>query len=200
MPVRPRFVAVVLVLALLTGGLGVPAHAQQDPQPTVGAIQTQIADLETRLTAIAAPAGHPGTPMSDRTVVYEGFTLTFTEYRRSPSIGDVHAHGVFVLVFFTAIHDGAERARVPTRDFLLTDQYETVYTIDDYAMVLLGFTYPTNGTLAPGMEYHLAVAYDVWLDAADLRLVIERAGFSLAMDALDYRPPYKPTPTPSGAL
>jgi hypothetical protein len=198
--VRPRFVAVVLVLALLAGALGVTAHAQQDPQPTVGAIQTQIADLETRLTAIAAPAGHPGTPTSDRTVVYEGFTLTFAEYRRSPSIGDVHARGAFVLVFFTAIHDGAERARVPTQEFLLTDQYKTVYTIDDYAMGRLAFTYPTTGTLAPGMEYHLAVAYDVWPDAADLRLVIERAGFSLALDALDYRPPYRPTPTPSGAL
>jgi len=198
---RAGIVTLVASIALAFAGLlGAAVRAQPDAEPTARAIQTRIADLELRLTAIAEQAGQPGTPESARTVRYKGFTLTFAEYQRLPSLwGDLQARGVFVLVFFTAIHHGPERARVPTADFHLVDADGAAYTIDDYAMFALGLAYPT-GSLASGMEYHTAVVFDVWLYAADLRLVIEPVGFSLALDALELRPPYKPTPTPSGAL
>jgi hypothetical protein len=71
----PRFVTAVMMLSLLIAGLGATARARQDMSPTVAAIQTQIADLEATLTAIA---GTPD-PAMDGVAVPTGSTATVAD-------------------------------------------------------------------------------------------------------------------------
>src|SRR4051794_35247553 len=109
MTMRLRIVA-VLALIFLAVSLGTTTRAQQDANPTVVAIQTEIANLEAQLTAIAGTPALSGSPAAEATVDYGSFTLTFSDawVERTKSLGGSAdpAEGIYALVHYTATNNG----------------------------------------------------------------------------------------------
>ena len=152
----------------------------RDPEATAEAIQTQIANLEVTLTAIADESGTP--EAGNVTVEDRGFTYTFTSAERVESLDAFSdpPRGVFVVVHFTALNNGNRPALLPAVQFTVGD--EGVFALTDgkgrqlspdfTAMVRLLIESETFGDLQPGIEYETAVVFDIPKDATDLVLTL----------------------------
>lgn len=97
---RKELLGVVASLVIMLGAVVTDTTAQQ-PNPTVSAIETKIAQLQATLTAIAK---RPGTPVVPTTVLAGPFQVTVLNATKATQLGSLitltpHGASTFSSIF-----------------------------------------------------------------------------------------------------
>lgn len=183
-----------IVALLIAGFLLAPGLAAQGATPDAGAIQTQIADLQATLTAIAGtptpsamefdlvdPDGADGDPpfhVEIQSLRRIGATFYDNLYDKT-----LFAKGVYVAISLRVTSLGSEPVPGWSKYvLLLRDDKGRAFSYDDDATRTLTFNYNLySPSFQPGLTYSQVIVYDVAKDATSFTLEVEGASIRIPL-------------------
>ncbi len=162
----------------------------EDAVATIEALQTEVAQLKKRVTALSGSSGSGGggrtpTAEAEEAKTYEigetielqdQYEITVTGVELAPSIttdfASATARGVYVLVYMTIVNQGSEPGAFPWDDTVIIDESGRSYGYDyepASALLIRDQGISVYEELQPGLSYDLIASYDVPADATGLK-------------------------------
>jgi hypothetical protein len=131
----------------------------------------------------ATPTPVPPAAMGQEIAYGDDWTVVVTSFTPAPPSDEVTASGKFLQVSVTVTNHGKRSRPFPFTDWVLVDETGRTFVMDYSATRLLVGGAPFFG-LDPSLEKHLAVVFDVALDAGP-RFVLESATYPAFRVALE---------------
>lgn len=209
-----RRICLLLAMLMVVSNISSVAFAQSTPtsastveelqaqneelQAQVDSLQKENGKLKQRINDLSGPKGAettPATKLGDTNAIGETFTneywsITVTGYEVSPTIDSRYetntARGVYALVYFTVINEGANPSPFPYKDLGLADSEGRTYTVDkDSLFNLTNIIFevgPSTDDLQPGLPYSIGVAFDIPATSTGLNFTTSEDVFTFVLD------------------
>ena len=182
-------------LLIVLGALAPSALVQSDLEPTLAALQTQVADLSTRVAALessgatsaqqtspsraADPTSTPADAVQaidESAATLGSFRFAVTDVSEQSELSEENgfwsytADGRYVIVTLEIENIGTRSLEFPFFEFVIEEQYGAQYDPQSLVIADLGEEYEHYDELIPGNVYIRKLVFDVPNEAVSLIL------------------------------